>query len=221
MTNDLPFAPELSEGHTVHSSISDAIDYVRQNSKGSPLSEGVQVTINFHPDALHQDQLMIDTLAQEGVYRSQFETGSSNGGLSAHPGGDRWRWESRIFGTAYDNADPALRPKYGAMNYRGHVTGGSPRFGSAHLRLRPHVLARSTFCYPDSHLDPVYFGVADRMSLVALVERFAGGRKTDFKPCRFPFRIQILTNGCTKLDELGLKVDFRPLPQTTPYGWKL
>lgn len=128
------------------------------------------MTLNFHPDALHRGRLMIEVLAQEGIYRSQFETGTSNGGLTAHPGGDRWRWESRMFGAAYDNADPGLRPKYGALNYRRRVIGGSPRFGSSHLRLRPHVLARTTFCYPDSYLDPVAFGVADRMSLIALAE---------------------------------------------------
>lgn len=53
-----------------------------------------------------------------GVYRSQFETGTSNGGLSAHPGGERWAWESRIFGWAYDEATPTLHPKYGALNHR-------------------------------------------------------------------------------------------------------
>ena len=57
------------------------------------------------------------------------------------------------------------------MNHRGHVTGGSPRFGSSHLRLRPHVLARTTFCYPNSYLDPVHLGVADCVGLIALVEK--------------------------------------------------
>jgi hypothetical protein len=42
-------------------------------------------------------------MARDGVYRSQFETRVSNGGLTAYPGGDRWRWESRIFGAAYDD----------------------------------------------------------------------------------------------------------------------
>ena len=56
---------------------------------------------------------MIEVLAQEGIYRSQFETGTSNGGLTAHPGGDRWLWESRMFGAAYDRTAPELRPKYG------------------------------------------------------------------------------------------------------------
>jgi hypothetical protein len=110
-------------------------------------------------------------MARDGVYRSQFETGTSNGGLTAHPGGDRWRWESRIFGGAYDTGPAAGRPKYGSLNFRQRSTGGSPRFGSAHLRLARHTLARTTFCYPDSVFEPAHFGVAARLStLVAMAE---------------------------------------------------
>ncbi|MCG7522665.1 DUF3626 domain-containing protein [Ruegeria sp. Ofav3-42] len=145
-----------------------AIDHVRRKSSGPPVPDHFQVTLNFHPDALHGNEWMIEVLARECVYRSQFETGNSNGGLTAHPGGDRWDWESRIFGAAYDNVEPSQRPKYGALNHLGFETGGSPRFGSCHLRLRPHVLSRSTYCYPDSYFDPTNFGVADRMSLISL-----------------------------------------------------
>jgi hypothetical protein len=132
------------------------------------------VTLNFHPDRYHQGKHILQGLATDGVYRSQFETGTSNGGLTAHPGGDRWRWESQIFGSAYDTAHAAERPKYGALNYQRRGTGGSPRFGSAYLRLRPEVLFRSTFCHPDSVFDPVHFGAASHMALVSLAE--ADGR---------------------------------------------
>lgn len=148
-----------------------ALAHVRAKSLGEPMPGPVPITINFHPDALHLDGWVIEALAREGVYRSQFETGISNGGLTAYPGGDRWLWENGIFGGAYDGADPAMRPKYGALNYLRRVTGGSPRFGSAHLRLRPHVLERTTFCYPDSCYSPIHFGVADRLGLVALAEQ--------------------------------------------------
>jgi hypothetical protein len=114
--------------------------------------------------------LVLEAMARDGVYRTQFETRTSNGGLTAYPGGDRWSWESRIFGGAYDQADPADRPRYGALNFRRRSTGGSPRFGSAHLRLTPDTLARTTFCYPDSVFEPTCFGVAGRMSLIALAE---------------------------------------------------
>jgi hypothetical protein len=51
------------------------------------------------------------------------------------------------------------------------LVGGSPRFGSAYLRLTPAALARTTFCYPDSVFEPAHFGVASRVSaLVALAE---------------------------------------------------
>ncbi len=151
--------------------VASAIAHVRDKSQGSPLPNTPPVTINFHPDGLHGGRWVIEALAQEGVYRSQFQTGISNGGLTAYPGGERWLWEKDIFGGAYDEADPAIRPKYGALNYLHRGTGGSPRFGSAHLRLRPHVLDRTTFCYPDSCYSPAHFGVADRMGLVALAEQ--------------------------------------------------
>jgi hypothetical protein len=106
-------------------------------------------------------------MADDGVYRSQFETGTSNGGLTAYPGGDRWRWENRIFGGAYDDAPAGDRPKYGALNFRRRLVGGAPRFGSAYLRLAVSTTARTTFCYPDSVLEPEHFGVAGRVSALA------------------------------------------------------
>lgn len=109
-------------------------------------------------------------MAADGRYRSQFETGTSNGGLTAHPGGDRWRWESRLFAGAYDNAPADARPVYGSLNHRHRPSGGSPRFGSAHLRLNAETLARTTFCYPDSVFEPVNLGTAEHMSLTDLAD---------------------------------------------------
>jgi hypothetical protein len=113
-------------------------------------------------------------MAADGIYRSQFETGTSNGGLTAYPGGDRWRWESRMFGGAYDDAPAAGRPKYGALNFRRRLVGGAPRFGSAYLRLAASVMVRTTFCYPDSVLEPEHFGVAGRISALTAMASAAG-----------------------------------------------
>jgi hypothetical protein len=134
------------------------------------LDPALRVTVHFHPDRIFAGEPILQAMARDGVYRSQFETGTSNGGLTAFPGGDRWHWESRMFGGAYDAASASDRPKYGSLNHRGRAAGGSPRFGSAHLRLRPATLERTTFCYPDSFLEPADFGVAARMSLIALAE---------------------------------------------------
>ncbi|MDX8030349.1 DUF3626 domain-containing protein [Lentzea sp. BCCO 10_0856] len=142
-----------------------AIAHVAARSTGGPLSRDLRVTLNFHPG-----RGVLERLAHDGVYRSQFETGTSNGGLTAHPGGARWEWESRLFGGAYDDAPPSDRPKYGALNHLGREHGGAPRFGSAHLRLREDVLDRTTFCYPDSVFDPVDFGTAQRFALLDLVD---------------------------------------------------
>ncbi len=113
---------------------------------------------------------MLARLAEDGLYRSQFVTGTSAGGLTARPGGDRWRWESRMFGGAYDHGPAHRRPVYGALDFRRREVGAAPRFGSAHLRLTEEALDRSTYCYPDSCFDPSSFGVAHRMELVRLAE---------------------------------------------------
>lgn len=142
-----------------------AIEHVARRSAGDPMPRDLRVTLNFHPG-----RGVLEALAREGVYRSQFETGTSNGGLTAHPGGARWEWESRLFGGAYDDADAADRPKYGALNHRKLAHGAAPRFGSAHLRLSEAVLDRTTFCYPDSVFDPVDFGTAQRFALIPLID---------------------------------------------------
>ncbi|BCJ47934.1 hypothetical protein GCM10010168_22930 [Actinoplanes ianthinogenes] len=147
-----------------------AVAHVRNLARGQRIDPSWRVTVHFHPDRLVDDMTILRAMATDGRYRSQFETGTSNGGLSCHTGGDRWRWESRLFGGAYDDAPPAARPVYGSLNHRHRPAGGSPRFGSAHLRLNVATLARTTFCYPDSVFEPVEVGTADRCALADLAD---------------------------------------------------
>src|SRR5262245_9590169 len=147
-----------------------ALRHVAALSAGPPLDPDLRVTLNLHPDRLIQGRPLLEAMASDGVYLSQFVTRTSNGGLTARPGGDRWRWESRMFGGAYDRAPPEARPVYGALNFRRRAVGAAPRFGSAHFRLAASTLSRTTFCYPDSVLEPADFGVAARMSLIALAD---------------------------------------------------
>lgn len=139
-----------------------ALAFVTARSTGPPLDRAVRVTLNFHPERV------VPGLVDSGAYVSQFVTGTSSGGLTAFEGGDRWRWESRMFGGAYDSAAAHERPVYGGLNFRLSPYGASPRFGSSHLRLKPDVPRRTTFCYPDSVTEPEHFGVADRMALIAV-----------------------------------------------------
>ncbi|MDV9176305.1 DUF3626 domain-containing protein [Streptomyces sp. W16] len=147
-----------------------ALRHVAARSSGPAVDPRLRITLNFHPDRTAAGRPILDALAQDGTYHSQFVTGTSNGGLTAHPGGDRWRWESRIFAGAYDGSPAAERPVYGALNFRRQLVGAAPRFGSSHLRLTGATLARATFCYPDSAAEPTDFGVAAGMSLIALAE---------------------------------------------------
>jgi hypothetical protein len=156
-----------------------AVEHVAASSWGDPLDRTLRVTLNFHPDRLHGTETVLARVARDGVYRSQFETGTSNGALSAHPGGARWSWEQRIFGGAYNNAPAAVRPRYGALNHRRRRIGAAPRFGSAHLRLTEALLDRTTFCFPDSVLEPTSVGTAQRFGLFDLVEAFDRRTLTD------------------------------------------
>ena len=129
-------------------------------------TESARIALQFHPNWPHNGRQVIESMAVDRVYRSQFETGISNGGLTAFIGGDRWRWESRIFGGAYDEREPSERPKYGSLNFSADPYGASPRFGSSYFRLAEHTLDRTTFCFPDSVFGPDLFGTAEAMSLV-------------------------------------------------------
>jgi uncharacterized protein DUF3626 len=119
------------------------------------------ITVSFHPDRLLADgSTVAERLAAEGIYRTQFETGISNGGL----GGDRAAWEERMFPGVY--AGPAGRPVYGGLNLAGYPDGASPRFGSCHLVLRPEVSWRATFSHGDSVTSPAAQGTADAFGAV-------------------------------------------------------
>jgi len=96
------------------SAATQAIAHVAARSSGQAIDPTLRISVHFHPDRLYRGKQLLDVLANEGVFRAQFETGTSNGGLTAYSGGDRWNWESRIFGGAYDSVEAGERPKYGA-----------------------------------------------------------------------------------------------------------
>lgn len=123
-----------------------------------------RVTVNFHPDrTLADGSTVVEGLLRDGVYRSQFETGVTSASPTAYPGGDRDRWERRLFGGAYHQAGAAHRerPKYGTLNLLQHADGGAPRFGSCHLVLRAPMLARCTYTFGDSYSEPEHSGTID------------------------------------------------------------
>lgn len=164
----------------VDSPAARAVAHVAAQARGGPMPADLRVNMHFHPDRLFHGEPILTVMARDGIYRCQFETGTSNGGLTAHPGGDRWKWESSIFGGAYDAAQAHERPKYGALNHRRRMIGASPRFGSAYIRLAAHTLERTTFCYPDSVYEPRDFGVASRLALIPLADAFTGDPLDDY-----------------------------------------
>lgn len=139
-----------------------AVAAVRSQSIGEPLGADVRITVHFHPDRSVDGIAVLERVADGGSYLPQFVTGISNGGLTAHPGGDRWAWESRIFHGAYDRATAEERPVYGALEHRGGTRGGAIRFGSCWFELRRSVWDRVTLCWPDSAASPELFGTPER-----------------------------------------------------------
>lgn len=143
-----------------------------------------RVTLNFHPDRwIRSGSTVAAGLLADGRYRSQWVTGISSGSRSALAGGDRHRFEQDLFGGAYDGADPAgdELPVYGAFDLLDSPFGGSPRFGSSFVVLRPHVLARTTLCVGDSYLGPRDVGTTEApwCLLARLAEQAAAGRLLD------------------------------------------
>jgi hypothetical protein len=63
-----------------------AIDHVAAKSSGGPIDRDLRVTLNFHPDRLAAGVPILEAMRRDGLYRSQFETRTSNGGLTAYPG---------------------------------------------------------------------------------------------------------------------------------------
>ncbi|MBP1993767.1 DUF3626 domain-containing protein [Paenibacillus eucommiae] len=142
----------------------------------SSIEKNARVTLNFHPDRILPSGLtVVEGLLHNGTYLSQFATGVTNGSRSAFPGGDRDRWEERLFGGAYqtEGVTNHERPKYGALNLMNYVDGASPRFGSCYLLLRPHIWSRCTFTFGDSHTGPEHIGMSDSFDpvLAALLEK--------------------------------------------------
>jgi hypothetical protein len=134
------------------------------------LFERAPITVSFHPDRIAASgRSVAEALAVEGVYRSQFETGISNGGL----GGPRMSWEERMFPGVYEG--PLGRPVYGGLNLAGYPDGASPRFGSCHLVLGSAVCDRATFSHGDSVTSPAVVGTASTFGAVwaALLDEVA------------------------------------------------
>ena len=90
-----------------------------------------RVALHFHPDFDLWVRPVLERILEDGAYLSQFATGTSNGGLTAFTGGDRWLWEHRIFDGVYDHVSPADHPIYGALAIDHDPYGPAPRFGSS------------------------------------------------------------------------------------------
>ncbi|MFT9847013.1 DUF3626 domain-containing protein [Aneurinibacillus sp. REN35] len=128
-----------------------------------------KIGLHFHPDRPDITMKSVaEALLEQGIYKSQFETGISNGSVSAYPGGERDLWEEKMYGGAYqlDGTTNDQRPKYGALNLMLHPDGPAPRFGSCYFLLSPNVSRRSTYTYLDSHQNPKEKGTYEEFDMI-------------------------------------------------------
>ena len=133
------------------------------------LKKYARVALHFHPDRPNPTMKRVaESLLEQGVYKSQFETLLSSGSVSAYPGGARDVWEEKLFGGAYqiNGSTNSQRPKYGALDVMLHPDGPAPRFGSCYFLLSPEVSQRCTYTYLDSHQDPKEKGTYEEFDLI-------------------------------------------------------
>ena len=173
-----------------------------------------RIALHFHPyrrDA--KGQTVLEGLTQRGYYQNQFETGISNGSLTAYPGGLRDQWENRLFGGIFQfgQIPHRLRPKYGALRLLNQPEGPSPRFGSCYLLLKPELNMAATYTYGDSYYNPLVKGHGDNLLpiLVALMEEsFSQDLAFGLHPVRPPELVQRITE--------TLHEEVLPLPDLPP-----
>lgn len=189
------------------------------------------IGLQFQPNWPFGGRTVIESMAVDGVYKSQFVTGVSNGGLTAFPGGDRWLWESRLFSGRYDEQSGTARPVYGVWNRYADVYGGAIRFGSSYLRLKPETVGRATFCFPDSARDPSDFGDQHALPHLCRLADAAGFDPLDdyveahvHGPVRLAADVEALvldpsfigTAVETAARELGCPIEYHPGFRATP-----
>ncbi len=60
------------------------------------IKDHARIGLHFHPDRPNSSMKSIaEALLEDGIYKSQFETGLSNGSVSAYSGGERDLWEKK------------------------------------------------------------------------------------------------------------------------------
>lgn len=157
-----------------HSMLEAATEAVRHHAR---------VVLHFHPDRVGVKPMTVaEALLEDGLYRNQFETGISNGGLTPFLGGPRDAWERTLFGGAYHGPESSIaeRPKYGALELIRYPDGPWPRFGSSYLVLHADVSRRTTFTFSGSEQPDAAerLGTLDWMEgvLVPLLAEVASGK---------------------------------------------
>lgn len=127
---------------------------------------------------------VLPQIVEEGRWKSQFETGTSEGALD--PGG-RAAAETNMFGYP-ELLEPSERPIYGYLAGDPYLDTGVSQYGDLAIRLKPEVLERTTWSAGDS-LGP---GL-----------RPGGGKWASFRPVPFGESSELWRGATLQLEEIA------------------
>ena len=202
-------------------------DTARYDEALTVVRHHARVIVHFHPDRLDVKQRPVAAaLLDEGMYRNQFDTGISTGGLLPFPGSARDMWEHALFCGAYHVEGTSLteRPKYGALELVRFSDGPIPRFGSCYFVLRSEVSSRTSFTFAGSE-DPRAverlgtIDILDAVMAALLDEIEAGGfASPPWPPYQAP-TLGVPNVTAARLLDLAMRLaDPRPDPAELPVG---
>ncbi len=203
------------------------VDIAAYDAALTAIGDHARVVVHFHPDRPGATpRTTIEGILEDGVYRNQFETGRSSGGLLPFAGSPRDSWERALFGGAYQHHAvlPSERPKYGALELVRWSDGPIPRFGSCYFVLRPRVSARTSFTFAGSEdpRAPQRLGTIDNLDpvMAALFDEIeAGGfASPEWSPYRAPTLGVPHLTVARLLDLLSALAEPRPTPGQLPLG---
>ncbi|MCC3160147.1 DUF3626 domain-containing protein [Hymenobacter sp. 15J16-1T3B] len=117
----------------------------------------------------HQQQVLRQILNVQRL-QTQFETQTSGGAYAPHV---RAELEAELFG--YDlELDPRLRPVYGYLTTVGYEPAEVEQYGRFALRLRPHMLSRTTLSITDTLDRAVVPAAYTNLPVTALIPNVSG-----------------------------------------------
>ena len=176
-----------------------ALNHVAALSCGPPVDGDLRVTLNFHPDRTTSGRPILVAMREDGCYRSQFVTGTSN--LWRRPGGAAPRFGSAhvrltaqaLARSTFCHPDSVFEPTHfgvaGRAGLLARARPGEPELLDDYVEAQVHGPVRLDRDVEALVLDPCYQGTtveAQARALPCPVEWHPGWRLTVAELVRHP-----------------------------------